>query len=155
MVLNNLPATGISRWSKLRTALRDAFRTLRDSTVTTSCSRFIVIMLGARDACFSTCPEFASAPCTCVRDMLGYVEQQQRLIKYDNHVTLVIFTNQVGIMCARAVGHKQGLASTLACSSHAVMWHGVTSDDTPATAMKEFTQVSSLLHFDGTETPNI
>lgn len=155
-VFEKLPATGISRASNLRTALGDAFRTLRESNETTSCSRFIVVMLGSDDACFSSCPDSSTAPCTCVRDMLRHVEREQRRFKDGNRATLVTFTEQADKMNARAAAYMEGLASSLACSSPAGMWHGVTARDTPTTAMNAFTQVSSLLLFDDSnETPNI
>lgn len=182
-VIGNLPTTGISKASNIRPALRDAFRTLRDTSVSASCNRFIVIMLGSDDTCFSSCVSSLSpassgdssqssaangaATCTCMQDILRYVERQQRLFTDGRGATLVTFTERAlrrtssnsdsasAQAVAVATARMEGLASTLACSTKEGLWHGVTEDDTANTAMNAFTHVSSLLQFNTQEEPSI
>lgn len=112
-VLEKLPTTAIPRASNLRAALRDAIPTRHDSNVTTSCSRFIVVMLGSEESCFSTCS--VSKPCTCTGEILDLVETEQSRFKDGNKATLVTSTERVGNMNAHATAYIQGLDSTLAC----------------------------------------
>lgn len=103
-VLDSLTANGISHASDLRTALPDVFRTLQDSNETTNCSRFIVIIFGSDNACISSCSASSSAPLTCLRNLLCYVEQEQRRFKDGNRTTLVTFTERVANINAGTEG---------------------------------------------------
>lgn len=146
-IINELPTTGISKASNIRAALRDAFRTFHETSVRSNCNRFIVVMLGSDDKCFSSssCSTSVTSdtPCKCISETLAFIEDEQsRLVASGgDRATLVIFTEAPSSMSRRALVNMEGMASTIACSSPGGLWHRITKDDTPNTAMNPFTQV--------------
>lgn len=161
-LVDRLPKSGITRASNLTAALDTAFRILRESTVSTDCTRLIVVFLGSNDVCFASCginsPSTSnrSTSCSCVSNILQFISEQQAILGDANPANIVVLTEPMFGMSLRATSHMERLASSIACATKAGMWHGVIEGESPRTAMKAFTQVSSLLQYDdGSETPNV
>lgn len=148
-------ASSSSSSGSLQVGMKKAFEILQNAEQTGPtgrCSKYIVVMQTKADSCFDNCRSSTNRRCTCVGDIVGFVNEKQGELN-DPAAILAVTESREDEEDYQAIGYLESLAGSLACSGNrSGLWHQYDESDFQAKSLPVLGQYSAVAQIENSQT---